>query len=407
MEDLFDITFGIAEVEKDGTCVITKHDAKKGFVTEDTVKCQFLYELQGNIYLNSDVKAILDHVEVKADGKNRVRVWGIKGAPPPPTTKLAVFYRAGYQSEIVVNATGYGTAEKFDLFERMLKFGLKRLGILDKFDVLEFQRIGVPESNPRSQLRSTTYLRIFAEASDPNVNLGLASLLGEFAMQHYSGFHSTSDHRTAIPKPYISYYPAIYPQSSLKTSINFLQSGGSPEITGIKSISTTPPPHFENLSKRESYETHSPIDLSSLGPTICARLGDIALARSGDKGGNANIGFFIPTQLPSAYTASSSLYTESWDWLRTYLTIPTLKEMFGESWSDSFYIERVEFPKILAVHFVVYGVLGRGVSGSSRLDSFAKGMGDWLRDVVVDVPAKLLEGRRKLQDENVMNGSRL
>lgn len=371
------------------------------------MKCQFLYELQGNIYLNSDVKAILDNVQVKADGKNRVRVWGIKGAPPPPTTKLAVFYRAGYQSEIVVNATGYGTAEKFELYERMLRFGLKRLGILDKFDVLEFQRIGVPEPNPRSQLSSTTYLRIFAEASDANVNLGLASLLGEFAMQHYSGFHSTSDHRTAIPKPYISYYPAIYPQSSLKTSINFLYPGGSSNGVGITNVPTTPPPRFEDLSKRESYETHNPVDLSTLGQTTRARLGDIALARSGDKGGNANIGFFIPTQLPSAYPALSPLYAESWDWLRTYLTIPKLKEMFGESWNDKFYIERVEFPKILAVHFVVYGVLGRGVSGSSRLDSFAKGMGDWLRDVEVDVPVRLLEGRRSGAETGLVNGSRL
>jgi hypothetical protein len=407
LEDLFDITFGIAEVERDGACVITKHDAKKGFVTEDTVKCQFLYELQGNVYLNSDVKAILDNVQVKAEGKNRVRLWGIKGAPPPPTTKLAVFYRAGYQSEIVVNATGYGTAEKFELFERMLRFGLKRLGILDKFDVLEFQRIGVPETNPKSQLRSTTYLRIFAEASDANVNLGLASLLGEFAMQHYSGFHSTSDHRTAIPKPYISYYPAIYPQSSLKTSINILGPGRTSNEGKIANIPTTPPPRFEELSKRESYETRNPVDLSSFGQTTRARLGDIVLARSGDKGGNANIGFFVPTQLPSAYAASSPLYAESWDWLRTYLTIPKLKEMFGESWSDKFYVERVEFPKIMAVHFVVYGVLGRGVSGSSRLDSFAKGMGDWLRDVEVDVPAKFLEGRGKIAGVGAVNGSRL
>lgn len=76
LDQLYDLTFGIAEVEKDGTCVITKHDAKKGFVTEDTVKCQFLYELQGNIYLNSDVKAILDEVQVKAEDKNRyVRVF--------------------------------------------------------------------------------------------------------------------------------------------------------------------------------------------------------------------------------------------------------------------------------------------------------------------------------------------
>jgi hypothetical protein len=80
--------------------------------------------------------------------------------------------------------------------------------------------------------------------------------------------------------------------------------------------------------------------------------------------------------------------------------------MFGESWSDKFHVERVEFPHIFAVHFVVYGVLGRGVSGSSRLDSFAKGMGDWLRDVVVEVPVKLLEGR-KTKDQNGRKEHRL
>ncbi|CAO2658025.1 Nn.00g072850.m01.CDS01 [Neocucurbitaria sp. VM-36] len=395
LDDLYDITFGIAEVESDGTCVITKHDAKNGFVTEDTVKCQFLYELQGNIYLNSDVKAILDNVQVKAEGHNRIRLWGIKGAPPPPTTKLAIFYQAGYQSEIVVNATGYGTQEKFELWERMIKFGLKRQGLLDQFDILEFQRIGVPEHNPRSQLRSTSYCRIFAEASDANANLGLASLLGEFAMQHYSGFHSTADHRTAVPKPYISYFPAIYPQSSLTTSINILEPTKSPNSPQSNSIRTTPPPKFEELAKRQSYETSNPVSLISLGPTTRARLGDIVLARSGDKGGNANIGFFIPTALPSSYPPSSPLYTEAWDWLRTFLTISKIKHMFGESWSDKFHVERVEFPKIYAVHFVVYGVLGRGVSGSSRLDSFAKGMGDWLRDVVVDVPVKFIDGRQR------------
>ncbi|KAH6046626.1 hypothetical protein HBI54_086140 [Parastagonospora nodorum] len=389
LDDLYDISFGIAEVERDGVCVITKHDGKNGFVTEDTVKCQFLYELQGNIYLNSDVKAILDNAQVKEVSKNRIRIWGIKGAPPPPTTKLAIFYRAGYQSEIVVNATGYGTSEKFELWERMTRFGLKRLGLLEKFDILEFQRIGVPEANPRSQLRSTTYCRIFAEASDPNVNLGLASLLGEFAMQHYSGFHSTSDHRTALPKPYISYYPAIWPQEKLNTSINMLTTRGTEQIK------TTPPPRFENLAKRESYETSNPIDLAAFGPTTRARLGDVVLARSGDKGGNANIGFFVPTSLPSSYPETSPLYAECWDWLRTYITKPKLQEMFGESWDDKFFVERVEFPHIMAVHFVVYGVLGRGVSGSSRLDSFAKGMGDWLRDVEVDVPVRFIEGRQR------------
>lgn len=148
------------------------------------------------------------------------------------------------------------------------------------------------------------------------------------------------------------------------------------------------------------------MDLSDFGPTQMARLGDIVLARSGDKGGNTNIGFFVPTALPSSYPASSPLYAETWDWLRSVLTIPKLKEMFAESWDDSYFVERVEFPRIMAVHFVVYGVLGRGVSGSSRLDAFAKGMGDWLRDCVVDVPVKFLEARGfKLGGENGVNGT--
>ena len=281
----------------------------------------------------------------------------------------------------------------------MIRFGLQRLKILDKFDILEFQRIGIPEPNPRSQLRSTTYLRVFAETSDRNVNLGLASLLGEFAMQHYSGFHLSSNQGAAIPRPYLSYYPAIWPQSKLKTSINLLDSAKSEDVTHTTNIPTTPPPKFENLVKRQSYETTNPADLRSFGETRRARLGDIVLARSGDKGGNANIGFFIPTALPSSYkplpsnSSSSPLYEESWDWLRSLLTTAKLKEMFAESWDESYLIERVEFKKIYAVHFVVYGVLGRGVSGSSRLDSLAKGMGDWLRDVVVDVPVKFLKGR--------------
>jgi hypothetical protein len=197
------------------------------------------------------------------------------------------------------------------------------------------------------------------------------------------------DHRAAVPKPYLSYYPAIWPQEQLNTSINLLD-----EKLNARCIQTTSPERSESLGKRESYETKNPVDLASLGPTTKVRLGDVVLARSGDKGGNANIGFFMPTALPSAYPTGSPLYQQTWDWLRSVLTMPKLKELMADSWHNSYFIERVEFPKIMAVHFVVYGVLGRGVSGSSRLDAFAKGMGDWLRDRVVDVPVKILEGRR-------------
>jgi hypothetical protein len=69
-----------------------------------------------------------------------------------------------------------------------------------------------------------------------------------------------------------------------------------------------------------------------------------------------------------------------------------MREMLAadDDWDDSFLIERVEFPKIHAVHFVIYGILGRGVSSSSRLDGFGKGFADYVRDKVVEVPTELL-----------------
>ena len=65
LETFLDPGFPVVEIEGDGTCVVTKQEEKRGMVTADTVRCQLLYELQGNVYLHSDVKAYLDDVEVK------------------------------------------------------------------------------------------------------------------------------------------------------------------------------------------------------------------------------------------------------------------------------------------------------------------------------------------------------
>lgn len=70
-EIFLDPGFPIAEIERDGSCVITKHEATGGLINEDTVRCQFLYELQGSLYLNSDVKACLNNVTIKSVGKDR------------------------------------------------------------------------------------------------------------------------------------------------------------------------------------------------------------------------------------------------------------------------------------------------------------------------------------------------
>ncbi|TVY47377.1 hypothetical protein LOCC1_G007025 [Lachnellula occidentalis] len=364
--------FPIAEVDDDGSCVITKHETTGGMINIDTVRCQLLYELQGNVYLHSDTKAYLDNVTVMEVGKDRVRVVGIRGKPPPPTTKFAIFYRGGYECQLLLNATGYATAQKWDLLERQLR---EILGESVKdFETLEFQsdRIGVPSINPRTQNSSTTYLRIFAEAATEETLKRVAQALGKISLKHFSGFHSSLDFRTAVPRPFIAYYPAIYPQDSIIEEVIFVNENDQLE----KPISAGHPPRYEDLENRVSYDTINPVKFS--GSTRQIRLGDIALARSGDKGSNLNFGLFVQT-------------VKQWDWLRSFMSRAQMRRLLGDDDRDEYFIERVEFPHIFAVHFVIYGILGRGVSSSSRLDGFGKGFADFIRDVMVDVPEVVLQ----------------
>jgi hypothetical protein len=71
----------------------------------------------------------------------------------------------------------------------------------------------------------------------------------------------------------------------------------------------------------------------------------------------------------------------------------------GEDWRDDFFIERMEFPNIVAVHFVIYGPLGRGVSSCRLLDALGKGFADYIRDKVVDVPERFLSEAAEVKKE--------
>lgn len=188
------------------------------------------------------------------------------------------------------------------------------------------------------------------------------------------------DMRTAIPRPYLGYYPALWPQSNVDESVHFVNRGGVTE-----SFSSRPAPHSEDLVGRDSYDTTNPVTLT--GTQRKVRIGDIVLGRSGDKGSNLNSGLFVQTH-------------EEWEWLRSFFSREKLSELIGEDAQSDFAVERVEFPGIYAVHFVVYGILGRGVSSSKRLDGFGKGFVDYLRDKVVDVPESLCVAKGLLDDEH-------
>lgn len=84
-----ELGFPVAEIAADGDVIITKQQNSGGIVSVETCKEQLLYEIQGCYYYNSDVTAVIDEVSFTQVGEHRVRLSGIKGLPPPPSTKVS------------------------------------------------------------------------------------------------------------------------------------------------------------------------------------------------------------------------------------------------------------------------------------------------------------------------------
>jgi hypothetical protein len=105
-------------------------------------------------------------------------------------------------------------------------------------------------------------------------------------------------------------------------------------------------------------------------------LGVFLGARSGDKGGDANLGVWARD-------------ADGHRWLSTELTVDRLRELLPEA--KDLDIERHPLPNLRAVNFVLHGLLGLGVAASTRFDPQAKALGEWLRSRMVDVPEVILE----------------
>lgn len=216
---------------------------------------------------------------------------------------------------------------------------------------------------------------------------GLLKIMGEMAMQHFSGFHLSLDMRTALPRSYLAFYPGIKPQSEINEGAALLARDG----TIAQKAEAGHPTQYQKLQPREDYETANPVALQTFGETVQVRLGDVVLARSGDKGANINCGLFVRKQ-------------EHYLWLQSFLTKSRMIELMGDDWKEDYFVERCEFPNLLAVHFVIYGPLGRGVSSCRLLDALGKGFADYIRDKVVDIPKQIfddMDGIKKLRRANL------
>ncbi|KEF59614.1 uncharacterized protein A1O9_04460 [Exophiala aquamarina CBS 119918] len=379
----YDLSYPIAAIAADGTSVIQKHANQNGIVTTDTVRGQFLYEIQGSFYYNPDVIADITRINFDQVGKDSVQVSGVRGLPAPETLKIAIMAIGGYQAEFSLYVTGLDTKEKAASFELMSR----RMVDESQFEILEFQLYGSPKGNPRNQLESTLQLRIFAQAKDPKA-VAPGRFLGPLMSNQLSGYPGLTanfDFRTADPKLFCTYFPGLVNQKHVQQVVHFAtMEDSAPGILAPRATAYTP---VDLLPIQPDYQPTNPVALPSFGATVRAPLGLAVYARSGDKGANVNVGFFFPR---------GPHESAKYEWLRNFLTTSTLRELLADEATSDTYIERCEFPNIRAVHFVIHGILGAGVSSSVKMDSLGKNVAEYLRARHVDIPQKFLEKKAVL-----------
>ncbi|RPA66324.1 DUF1446 domain-containing protein [Gordonia oryzae] len=360
--------FPIGEVAADGTCVITKHARDGGAVTADTVTAQLVYEIQGPIYLNPDVTVHLDHVRVDQAGPDRVTVSGAAGTPPPPTTKVALFGAVGASVVNTVFVTSPHVDEKIALIRDQLNRDLPD-GVQ-----IDLTQVGEPADEPESQWAATVALRVMAVAGDAETltRAEMGSRLGSLYLQGIPGyFHDGAAGLHSRPQPRVDYWPGLHPQSALHHRA-ILDDGTVIDATVPPATETAPQPVHP-----EPGEAPLPERVTR------APLGTVVHARSGDKGGNSNVGVWTPDP-------------RVWPWLRRFLSTDEIRRLIPET--KDIDVVRHEFPDLRAIHFVFKGLLGTGGSANLRIDQVGKAIGEYLRSRQVLIPDDLLTADATVPD---------
>ncbi|GLZ13907.1 exopolyphosphatase [Actinomadura sp. NBRC 104425] len=354
--------FPIAEVHADGTSVITKHEGTGGAVTVGTVTAQLLYEIGGARYLGPDVTARFDTLTLTADGPDRVRISGARGEPPPPRLKVCLNRLGGFRNAVTFVLTGLDIEAKAALVREQLERALKdRPPAHIRWTLARTDR---PDADTEQEASALLH----CEVRDPDaavVGRAFSGAAVELALASYPGFHLTAPPQDASP---YGVYSAAFVDAAEVPHVAVLPDGARVVI----------PPAPVTCEPSDPGDPPLPEPLPAGLPTRRVPLGTLVGARSGDKGGDANLGVWARTD-------------DAWRWLAHHLTVEELRRLLPET--ADLPVRRHVLPNLRALNFVVEGLLGEGVAAQARFDPQAKALGEWLRARRADVPAVLLDGQ--------------
>ncbi|MCR9095320.1 MAG: DUF1446 domain-containing protein [bacterium] len=355
--------FPFAEIAEDGSAVIGKHDdGTGGLVSIGTVTSQALYEISGSHYYGPDVTSRFDTIRLEEIGENRVRVSGVKGEAPPDTLKVCMNRNGGYRNDMRVALPGLDTEAKAEVVEsafwRACPFEPS------DYEQVTTRLLRTDKEDPASNEEAVAVWHIAVKDPDERkVGRAFSNAVAELALSSTPGWFTLGG-GPGPARAFGVYEPANVPANAVPQEVTIL--GG--ETRRIDSVI----PHVEtNVAPLPGPDQPAPG-----GPTRTLPIGRLVGARSGDKGGNANLGVFVRDDA-------------AWAWLDALLTTDRLRELLPET--ADFEIDRHRFPNLRALNFVVHGLLEEGVAAATRQDGQAKSLGEWLRARVVEIPEALLD----------------
>lgn len=353
--------FPWADIAADGSSIIGKHDNTGGVVNTETVTSQLLYEIGSPSYLGPDVTARFETIELEQLGPDRVRVSGTRGEAPPDTLKVAMNEMGGYRNSFTVALTGLNIEEKAAFAEAAFWDACPFTA--EDFDSIDARLVRTDKPDPQTQEEATAIWRVTVKDRDErkvgrafsnaNTHTGLSSIPGMYGL---SGGPKAAT-------PYGVYRPALIASELVPQYVHLLD-GSTAQVDSVA-------PGGEPLV----IELESPHQLAD-EQTVNAPLGSLIGARSGDKGGDANVG---------VYARSAA----TWQWLDAFLTVEELQRLLPEA--ADLHVERYRLPQLWSLNFVIRGLLDEGVAASTRQDGQAKAVGEWLRARQVPIPARLLD----------------
>ncbi|MEV4942427.1 acyclic terpene utilization AtuA family protein [Streptomyces zaomyceticus] len=350
--------FPVAELHEDGSAVVTKHPGTGGLVDLGTVTAQLLYETAGARYPGPDVTARLDTARLTREGPDRVRIDGVRGEAPPPTLKVGLSRLGGFRNEVVFVLTGLDIEEKAALLRAQVADALVKSPPVEvRWELVRTDR---PDADTEETASALLRLVVRDPAPEP-VGRALTGAAIELALASYPGFHVTAPPGRGAP--YGVFGTAYVPAADV------------PHTAVLPDGTRLPVPVPSRTRVVEPVPDPPLPEPLPAGPVRRVPLGRVAGARSGDKGGDANIGVWVRTE-------------EEWRWLAHTLTVARIRELLPET--AGLAVTRHVLPRLRALNFTVAGILGEGVASQARFDPQAKALGEWLRSRHIDVPEELL-----------------